>query len=353
MPSSASAAVELRTMFILMLLAFPSCATASRRLALTQRMALTSAELLMASQNTNATLSPPGDIRAIVRHMGDPGTFELAHEIASNITWNVSRFTGVAPPDWQHGAGQRGCYNREGDNAFQSAGNEFASWINTSSWTHTVGIRGGGPQAQVYANLNGTVRPWAASGSTLWLTGWFKLPWVSGHLAAPNISGAVAQLGIEYYARDTVSGKSFAGGGAIWDSRPFGYHCGSEFVASDTFTPFASSPIMPGTKYMSAAPGSAHYRNGPTTWSDWVYFGMVVQAEQLEAAARDINVRFPGTNISEDAGSYTLSSILYGNEVTGYEVAGQSMAYGSAVANLSAWVEVEDYVGGIGSKSPA
>ena len=38
-----------------------------RRLILTQPMALTSAKLLMASQNTNPTLSPPGEVRAIVR----------------------------------------------------------------------------------------------------------------------------------------------------------------------------------------------------------------------------------------------------------------------------------------------
>ena len=274
-----------------------------------------------------------------VRHMGDPGTRELAQEIAHNITWNASGLTGVAPSGWEQGAGQRGCYDREGANAFQSAGAEFASWINTSSWTHTVGVRGGGPQAQVYANLNGTTRPWKTRGAKLWIEAWVKLPVVSGHLAAPNVPGAVGQLGIEYYARDSISGKNFAGGGAIWDSRPFGDGCGSEFVASDTFTPFASSPIMPGTKYASAAPGSAYYRN-VKPWSNYEYFAMTVNAAQLEAAARDINTRFPGTNISEDARTYTVSSIIYGNEVTGYEVDGQDMAYASAVANLSAWVEV-------------
>ena len=127
-----------------------------------------------------------------VRHMGDPGTRELAQEIAHNITWNASRLTGVAPSGWEQGAGQQGCYDREGANAFQSAGAEFASWINTSSWTHTVGVRGGGPQAQVYANLNGTTRPWKTRGAKLWIEAWVKLPVVSGHLAAPNVPGSSA-----------------------------------------------------------------------------------------------------------------------------------------------------------------
>ena len=99
--------------------------------------------------------------------------------------------------------------------------------------------------------MNRTVFPWATAGAKLWVEAWVKLPTLSGVIAAPNKPGTVAQLGLEYYAADTVSGKRFAGGGAIWDSRPFGYQCGSEFVASDTYTPFASTPIMPGTKYVS------------------------------------------------------------------------------------------------------
>jgi hypothetical protein len=212
--------------------------------------------------------------------------------------------------------------------------------VNTSSWAHKVGVRGGGPQAQVYANQNGTVHPWAIAGAKLWVEAWVKLPTLSGVIAAPNVSGTVAQLGLEYYARDTVSGKSFAGGGAIWDSRPFGYQCGSEFVASDTYTPFASTPIMPGTKYASAAPGSNHYCN-VNTWTDYKYFGFTVSATQLELAATEINKRFPGTNISQDARKYTIETIIYGNEVTGYEAPGNHMSYASAVANLSAWVEVQ------------
>ena len=81
-------------------------------------------------------------------------------------------------------------------------------------------------------------------------------------------------------------------------------------------------------------------KNG-RSFCNWRHFGFTVSASQLELAARDVNKRFPGTNISEDARKYAVETIIYGNEVTGYEAPGNHMAYASAVANLSAWVEVE------------
>ena len=133
---------------------------------LTQPMQLSAADILHAAENTNATLSPAdGRVRAIIRHMGDPGTPELAEEVAHPVSWNVSAFTGVAPPGWQQGDGQRGYRDAPGSNAFQAAGAEFASWINSSSWTHASPVRGGGPQAQLYATVPPTApRPWAVEG---------------------------------------------------------------------------------------------------------------------------------------------------------------------------------------------
>jgi len=320
-------------------------------LQLSKPMSLSATSILRESQNTDPTLSPPTEIRAIVRHMGDPGTLELQREIATSITWNVSRLTGVAPPvGWQSGSGQRGCYDREGANAFQAAGSVFASWINTSSWNHTVGVRGGGPQAQVYTQWDAatTTRPWAIKDAAGGLTTSYtrrmavecsaKLPVITGQLAAPGVVGAVGQMGLQFYAKDTVSGKLFSSGGAIWDSRPFGNDNGNEFVASDTFTPFASSCMLPGnvTKYISVANGSAYYSN-TKAWSEWRWFKYTVSARQLELAAHAINDRFPGTNISTRAADYEVTSMGWGNEVTGYF--DHPLAYGMAVANLSAYVE--------------
>lgn len=163
-----------------------------------------------------------------------------------------------------------------------------------------------------------------------------KLPVIVGQLAAPNVSGTVAQFGMEYYAKDLVSGKSFAGGGAIWDSRPFGYNNGNEYVASDTFTPFASTPLMPGMKYSSPAPGSSFYCN-VKPWEEWRWFKVTINASQLELAVHDVNKGFPGTNLSTSAANYVVSSVLFGNEVTGYF--NYSLAYANSVANFSAYVE--------------
>eukprot|EP00947_MAST-08B_sp_MAST-8B-sp1_P001412 g1412.t1 len=165
---------------------------------LTPPMALSAPDILKESENENTTLSPLNKIMAIVRHMGDPGSAELANEVRNNVTWNVSALTGVAPAGW------------------------------------------------------------------------------------------------------------------------------------------ASAPIKLGTKYISAGKGSSYYAN-VDGWKEWRFFKFTVSAAQLELSVRDINTRFPGTNISESAADYILVNVLYGNEVTGYF--DHPMAYASSVANFSAYVE--------------
>lgn len=319
---------------------------------LTKPMDLGVADILHAAQNNNVTLSPvDGRVRAIVRHMGDPDSAELAQEVAHPVRWNVSALTGVAPDGWADGAGQRGYRDEVGSNAFQVAGREFASWINSSSWTHSSPVRGGGPQAQLYAEIPATApRPWATEGPPgvfttdprrlLALEVSAKLPVLQGKLAKPNVSGADAQFGLGFYAHDTVSKKSYVGGGNIWDSRPFGYQCGSEFIGSDTFTPFASSPILNSSKYSSPGRGSAPFTAGEA-WSEWRWYKVTVSAAQMELAARDINAKYPGTNISENAADYQLSLVLLGNEVapTGAALDGCPVAYSNAYANFSAYIE--------------
>ena len=322
---------------------------------LTLPMQLSAKDILHAAQNNNATLSPAdGRVRAIVRHMGDPGTRELAEEVDHLVSWNVSALTGVAPRSWQQGGGQRGFRNEAGSNAFQAAGIEFASWINTSSWTHTSPVRGGGPQTQLYATVPVSApRPWATEGPPgvfttkpgrrLAMEVMAKLPVLEGKLAKPNVSGADAQFGLAFYAHDTVSKKSYVGGGNIWDSRPFGYQNGVEVLGSDTWTPFASSPILPSSKYSSPGEGSALF-TAEQTWSEWRWYKVTVSGAQLELAAAAINKRYPGTNISENAADYTISLLLLGNEVapTGTALNDCPVAYSNAYANFSAYIEQED-----------
>lgn len=61
----------------------------------------------------------------------------------------------------------------------------------------------------------------------------------------------------------------------------------------------------------------------------------------MELAARDINAKYPGTNISENAADYQLSLVLLGNEVapTGAALDGCPVAYSNAYANFSAYIE--------------
>ena len=186
-------------------------------------------------------------------------------------------------------------------------------------------------------------------------------------MAKPNESGADVQFGLAFYAHDTRSKKTYVGGGNIFDSRPFGYQngvvsrhdiagiwvaffsrcqryrCRQEVIGSDTFTPFASSPILNTSKYSSPGEGSTFF-TAERPWSEWRWFKVTISGDQVELAAKAINERFQGTNISENAADYVVSLVLLGNEVapTGTALNGCPVAFSNAFANFSAYIEQED-----------
>src|SRR5206468_4443676 len=59
------------------------------------------------SQPALAYLSAP-DCAGPANHIGDPGTAELAGEIANRVTWAVGDLTGFYPPDPATSGAQRG-----------------------------------------------------------------------------------------------------------------------------------------------------------------------------------------------------------------------------------------------------
>ncbi|MDC0711045.1 hypothetical protein POL68_21415 [Stigmatella sp. ncwal1] len=228
-----------------------------------------------------------------VRHMGDPGSAELAGEVANLVTWDAGQYTGFTPP-FPYENWQRGYYNYgppTGSNAFQAYCYNIGSMINTWGFPHTVPVTGGGPHSVYEVRYSNPVTPWRTASSELTLQANIKIPWVA------TWSGGIGQLSFIFYLRDTVSNKLFAYVMGVFDTRPFGDGNGTEAVSSDTFTPFVSVPFTSNLQYATVSPFSATMRN-VYPWSTGDFFRIHVSASKLQAAINAVNANYPGTNLS-------------------------------------------------------
>jgi hypothetical protein len=130
---------------------------------------------------------------------------------------------------------------------------------------------------------------------------------------APSGSPGVGQLSFGFYLHDGSSGKTFCFILQIFDSRRFGVGNGAEFIASDTFTPFVSSPLVKGMNYSTVCDRSATLQNASPFGEQ--RFCVFVSSEQLGAAISAVNSRFAGTDLGTDLGKYRLTSVMILHEV--------------------------------------
>ena len=82
----------------------------------------------------------------------------------------------------------------------------------------------------------------------------------------------------------------------------------SSALQSDTFTPFVSSPLLPGMNFTTLGADSATLVNAAAFPAK--HFRVSVSADQLGSAIEAVNSRFPGTNLGKDLDGYLLTSVM-------------------------------------------
>ena len=248
--------------------------------------------------------SYPNDERfMIVRHIGEPGTIELADEIANPVTWDVGLLTGLHIPAFQRSYYQRGYRNdyTNGAPAFQLECKSAGFLINTFQFDHQSGNTEcpngfpecqGGPHAMLYEEF-GEYGPviFRTPSSELTLQVYAKLPWV--HWAE---NPAAAQQYMFAYLIDQTTGSTLAWLASIYDSRPFGQGNGDTYVSDDGITSFVSAPVSTtlangqANPYVTKSPYSAPMANGYAWGSSERFFRAHLKREQLEGILLDVNL---------------------------------------------------------------
>jgi hypothetical protein len=230
----------------LALLAFgPALAFATDFLALSRTATLSPADCVTASNIIAEAADAPVNLTHMrVQHLGDPGTAELAGEIANPVTWNVGEFTGFDAggiPGAQRGYRDEGL--PAGASAFQLHCGGAGFLINTWQFSHATPLFGEGPSVSIGRSFAPAL-PAFRGGASLIMEADIKLPWI--HNARPPVAAGTAQVSFFYYVRDSRSGKSIAQLAGIFDNRaPGAGGSGVETVDSDGVVNFASSPLAP------------------------------------------------------------------------------------------------------------
>lgn len=221
-----------------------------------------------------------------VQHIGDPGTEELAREVANVVTWNVGAVTGLdAPPLAQRGYKDLGLPT--GTSAFQLSCESAGFLINTWQFNHSSPLFGEGPSASIGRELAPAPQPFDGPGSTLLIDARVKVPWV--YAQTPPVAEGTAQVSFFYYAQDAVSGSVFVHVIQIFDNRPASVGgTGSEYIGSDGVTAFVSSPMLAtdtsgkAVRYVRVARASATMRF-VMPWSEATYFRVEIPYENFRA----------------------------------------------------------------------
>ncbi|HSN21385.1 MAG TPA: hypothetical protein VLS49_11945 [Usitatibacter sp.] len=207
-----------------------------------------------------------------VQHIGDPGTAELAGEIAHPVTWDVGAVSGYHAT---HPAlAQRGYLDvglPAGASAFQLECGAAGFLINTWLFPHRAPLVGEGPSASIARDLAPQPRAFPGPGWALRLVADVSVP--LAHTETPPVDEGTAQVSFFYYVQDSVSGIAFAHLAALFENRPPGVGgSGVEDIGSDGVTAFATSPMLERdatgapVRYLRVPPGSATMRFGET-WS--------------------------------------------------------------------------------------
>lgn len=239
----------------------------------------------------------------IVRHIGEPGTIELADEIANPVTWNVGQFTGLQLPIGVRRHFQRGYQNDHinGTPAFQLKCKSAGFLLNTFQFDHQSGKTEcpdgypecqGGPHAMLYEEF-GEYGPiiFRTPSSELTLQVYARLPWVHW-----TENPAAAQQYIFAYLIDQTTGSTMAWLASLYDSRPFGQGNGNVHVSDDGITSFVSAPLSTTlangqpNPYVTKSPYSASMANGRAWGTSERFFRAHLKREQLENILLDVNL---------------------------------------------------------------
>jgi hypothetical protein len=225
-----------------------------------------------------------------VQHIGDPGTPELAGEVANPVTWNVGAYSGIAPPAPAYALTQRG-YRDVGPpqpaSAFQLWCGAAGFHLDTRQFSHAVPVVLGGPSVSIARDLVPGAAVFANGTSELTIDARVGVPYV--RYDTPPVLDGTAQVSFFYYARDTTTGTVFAHVVALFDNRASGVNgAGSEGVSADAYTAFVASPLAPRThdgaptQFVTVSPHSdtMRFQEG---WPDLRFFRMHVSYAQFGA----------------------------------------------------------------------
>ncbi|HEX3096693.1 MAG TPA: hypothetical protein VHQ02_03185 [Usitatibacter sp.] len=217
--------------------------------------------------------APPNVTYIRVQHIGDPGTAELAGEVANPVTWDVGEVSGLHPRT--PALSQRGYRDvglPEGTSAFQLECGAAGFLINSWQFSHASPLFGEGPSASIARDLSPAPRAYPGPGWTLRIGGDVSVPWSLAQVAP--VDAGTAQVSFFYYVQDATSGVVFAHLAGLFDNRPGGVGgSGVESVGSDGVTAFVSSPLLATdaagspVQYLRPGVGSATMQLG-ATWPD-------------------------------------------------------------------------------------
>lgn len=283
----------------------------------------------------------PHDITFMrVQHIGDPGTAELAGEIANMVTWSVGDLTGFYPPDPASTGNQRG-FRDIGPptmtSAFQLACGGAGFLINTFQFSHAAPLVGEGPSASIARDPSSAPQVFRDSRSVLTIEASIDLHHVA--YQAPHDADGTAQLSFFYYIQDTTTGTVIAHLIGLFDSRAPGVG-GSlvEGLADDTHVVFVHSPLLPtdaaGTpvRYVRVGPSSTLART-QAAWKERAYFNAQVPFDVFTAMLARLRAG-PLPRISARPEDYRLTGFGVLGEVFSGTGDQHNVAIGASVFDL-------------------
>jgi len=266
-----------------------------------------------------------------VQDMGDPGTPELAGEIANPVTWDVGRFSGFeAPPE-----AQRGYRDVVGTSAFQLKCSEAGFFINTATFSHAVALQGEGPNVSLGRALDPPA-PAFHDSTALVIEANVRAPWVQSQ--GVPVGEGTAQLGLSIYFQDRTSGVVVAVTMGLFDNRPAGVNgSGVEGWGNDTHIAFSSSPLAAfdalgrPVRFVTVGASSAQMQY-VQPWPESRHFVAIVTPTNMAAALATLKEQVP--SLSPRPTDYVVLSFGFGGEViagTGNE---HNVSFGASVSDL-------------------
>jgi hypothetical protein len=290
-------------------------------------------------QNVIAEAAPaPANVTHMrVQYMGDPGSPELASEIANAVTWDAGLFTGLHAP----ATAQRG-YRDEGPpvaaNAYQLSCGSAGFLINTHTFSHRVAIFGAGPSVSVARALDPGPMPFREPNATLLLEANVRVPWVDTP-GTPTGDGT-AQVSLVYYAQDATSGTTFAHVIGLFDNRDRSIAVAyPETIGYDGEVAFAGSALLEAnasgipTEFVRISPFSATMRF-VRPWDEPVFFRAEIPYEVFRKLLARLKAE-AAPAMSADPSDYRI--ILFGllGEVFPGTGSAHEVSLGASVSDLA------------------